>query len=74
MKGDPELHTPIREELRLILEHRIKKYVILIGDARIFDGSHGYPGMGELREIIASDGANYDMSVKHDAIYLLPYS
>ena len=69
---DPEVYTPIREELKLILAHPIRNHVILIDDARGFVGQHGYPDMGELREIIASCGADYEMSIENDAISLLP--
>jgi hypothetical protein len=31
--------TPILEELNLILSHRVKEHVILIDDARLFNGT-----------------------------------
>jgi hypothetical protein len=67
-----ELHTPIREELRLILGHPIKNHVILIDDARAFLGAYSCPTLDELREMVARHGQNYEMSVKYDAIRLLP--
>jgi hypothetical protein len=69
-KADRE--TPILRELALILEHHIQGHVILIDDARCFDGTHDYP----MRETIASLAASfgYSFTVTDDVMRLIPQS
>lgn len=41
--------TPILEELKCILSHPIKDHVILVDDARYFNGKNGWPSLKEIR-------------------------
>src|SRR5258708_4484486 len=38
-----DLDTPIMRELQTVFRHPCKTHVILIDDARLFDGTHDYP-------------------------------
>jgi hypothetical protein len=42
--------APIRQELDCIYRHPIRDHVLLIDDARYFDGHGDYPLIAELRE------------------------
>lgn len=64
--------TPILTELNSIFAHRLKNHVILIDDASCFDGSHDYPTLQELQEIITTRSPCYHLSVKDDVIRLHP--
>lgn len=66
-----QIETPISEELNAVLQSNIREHVILIDDARCFDGSKGYPELHELlAEIHAS--SNYKVEVSADIIRLTP--
>jgi len=64
--------TPVMREMRTILDHRIKNHVILIDDARCFDGTQDYPIVDELRELIAAHRPGYDFSISNDVIRIHP--
>jgi len=64
--------TPIVAELGAILEHGIKGHVVLIDDARCFDGTLGYPHLADIGRIVEGYRAQYCVSVHHDIIRLLP--
>jgi hypothetical protein len=68
-RGDE--NTPISDELAVILKSPIKTHVILIDDARCFDGSQGYPYLGQVLETIRSV-SNYKVEVSADIIRLTP--
>lgn len=65
------IDTPVSDELKAILESSIKKHVILIDDARCFDGSNGYPNLDELLKTVRED-ANYRIEVSTDIIRIMP--
>ena len=46
--------TPIFDEIRHILNHPNKKHVIVIDDARLFNGTDGYPTFRALRNFVES--------------------
>jgi len=62
--------TPIMRELTAILAHRIKEHVVLIDDARCFDGSNDYPTLEEIRKYVELRGPEYDWSACGDVIRL----
>jgi hypothetical protein len=66
------LETPILAELRTIFDHQIKNHVMLIDDARLFDGTHDYPTIEELRVLTAQERPDYDFSVVNDIIRIHP--
>lgn len=68
-----ELNTPIMQELRLILDHPVKKHVILIDDARLFVGSNDYPELDTLESMIADEYSEWTFDVKNDIIEINTY-
>jgi len=67
-----EKNTPIIEELSAILKHGIKDHVILIDDARCFNGKYDYPALDELKRIIYELNPSLDVKVKRDIIRITP--
>src|SRR5262249_15383471 len=48
-----EAETPISAELETVLNHPVKGHIVLIDDARCFDGTHDYPHLADLeREVV----------------------
>ena len=65
-----KLNTPILNELKSILSHKIKSHVILIDDARCFNGKKDYPKINQLKQMFK--GSNYTLEVKYDIIRITP--
>ena len=62
--------SPINQELRYVGEHFMRtSHLIVIDDARLFDGTNGYPTLGDLRAAAAGIGFS-DMGLEHDMIIL----
>lgn len=64
--------TPVAKEIATILRHRIRDHVILIDDARCFDGTHDYPALNDLQEFVALSRPDYAFSVANDIIRIHP--
>jgi hypothetical protein len=60
-------NTPIIAELDRILAHRIRNHVVLIDDARLFNGTEDYPTLDFLRERLQQAG-KFNVTVEDDAI------
>ncbi len=71
--GKGELETPILSELEAILNSDVKGHVILIDDARCFNGSHDYPHLDKLLQMIRCKG-KYNIEISCDIIRLTPTS
>jgi hypothetical protein len=69
-----DVPVPIFDELRLALTHRVSDHVILIDDARCFDGTEGYPTIESLREFVATLRPDYRFDVVSDVMQLVPGS
>jgi hypothetical protein len=66
-KGD--LETPIAEEVTAILDHPLAdEHVLLIDDARCFDGTHDYPDLTVLRKLVLAKRPNWTFEVRDDII------
>lgn len=63
--------TPISKELDAILRHPVRKHVILIDDARYFNGMNDYPHLDQLLHVIRREG-NYNAEVSMDIIRVTP--
>jgi len=61
--------TPIVQELNAILTLRPDS-VVLIDDARLFDGRNSYPKLAELTKYIAGKAPDWVIEVRHDIIRL----
>ncbi len=66
-----ELVTPIRKELKHIAEYN-KQHIVLIDDARLFDGTSDYPTKDEVRSMCLELFPNYNFRVELDIIILEP--
>ncbi|MBN2312393.1 MAG: hypothetical protein JXM79_00595 [Sedimentisphaerales bacterium] len=66
-KGDME--TPIMQEMECILKHpRVEKHVILIDDARCFNGEDDYPSLESLKKLIRETHPDWIFKVANDII------
>jgi hypothetical protein len=65
-KGERE--TPILREVDNILSHAIDRHVILIDDARLFNGTHDYPTLAELEVFIRACRLHSQFEVEDDVI------
>jgi hypothetical protein len=66
-KGD--LNTPINAELESILNHPLNtEHVILIDDARCFNGLDDYPTLNDLKKAIQEKNPNLVMNIRDDII------
>jgi hypothetical protein len=70
-KGDKD--CPIPEELEAIFKSSIN-HVILIDDARLFNGTNSYPDMDQIRNITNRNKKSYQVDIKDDIIRLTPTS
>jgi hypothetical protein len=66
--GRGSLDTPISDELTAILRHGVRGHVVLVDDARLFDGTAGYPALPELCARIARERPNARIEVADDII------
>jgi protein involved in polysaccharide export with SLBB domain len=71
-KGDIE--TPISAELNAVLNHEVRNHVVLIDDARHFDGTHDYPRIAELKESVARIRPDLLFTLENDIIRITPNS
>ena len=60
--------TPVRHELSSLLAHPVRGHVVLIDDARLFDGTAGYPALSELRSWIQRERPGSDVQIEDDII------
>ncbi len=68
-KGDKD--TPIIEELTTIFSMNLNNIVILIDDARCFNGENDYPTIDMLKDFVVSKNNHVDFSVKDDIIRII---
>jgi hypothetical protein len=64
--------TPIMQELKVILNHKVKNHVILIDDARCFIGENGYPIIKDIQSLLQKQNKNMYLSVESDIIRIIP--
>ena len=67
-RGD--FDTPIKQELATILGGSVSDNLILIDDARLFNGKNDYPDIKDLRSLIANSDKKYKLTVKNDIIVI----
>jgi len=70
--GKGQKECPIVEEIESILKLR-KKFndIILIDDARCFDGTNSYPTIQEIKNQIKNYRSNFDLKVENDIIIII---
>jgi hypothetical protein len=64
--------TPVSEEVDYLLKRTPRQDVILIDDARLFDGSDGYPTLDQLRVFVAQHRPGAVFEVDADIIRIAP--
>lgn len=69
-KGDIE--TPVSVELEAALNHPTHGHVVLIDDARCFDGTHDYPRIADLQESVLALRPDLEFTVENDIIRITP--
>jgi hypothetical protein len=67
-----DLECPIYKELDAIFNNNSHRHVILIDDARCFNGTHDYPTMQEMHSYLASKDSTYSLTVDADIIRIEP--
>jgi hypothetical protein len=67
-----EIDTPVSAELDAIFNHPVRNHVILIDDARCFDGTHDYPRIEDLQKSVAEARPDLHFFVEHDIIHIVP--
>jgi hypothetical protein len=67
-----ERNTPIWEELLQIINHKVKNHIILIDDARCFNGRYDYPRIKKIKKFISKHLPSYSLEVKNDIIRIAP--
>lgn len=65
-------HTPIWEELVHLLGREAGRDVILVDDARCFDGTNDYPTLEQLRQLVAKHRPGAAFVVEGDIIRIHP--
>ena len=69
-KGENE--TPVMEELNIIFNEFKNKYVILIDDARCFNGKNDYPTVDEVKNLMLKKHLDWVFTVQNDIIRMHP--
>lgn len=67
-----ELDTPIETELRTVLGVKKPDHIVLIDDARLFNGKDDYPTLHKLEQLVKQLKPDYRISVKYDVIRIVP--
>lgn len=70
--GRADVDTPIATELLIISTHTVKNHVILIDDARMFNGTNDYPTLSGCREAVGKYWPQHSFEVANDVIRVLP--
>jgi len=67
-----EVETPISAELDVALRHPVRGHVVLIDDARLFDGTHDYPVLSALQQRVKELRPDLWFAVRDDIIRIEP--
>ncbi len=65
-------HTPVLDEIGLILNHKINNHIILIDDMKDFNGENDYPTINDLENFIANNSNSRLFSIKDGVAYVTP--
>ncbi len=68
--GKGALETPIIKEIESILNHKIKNHLILIDDARCFNGTSDYPKLEDFFNFVKRLNPSVSYEVKKDMIII----
>jgi hypothetical protein len=59
---------PILQELKHIKNHCVRSHVILIDDARLFDGEKGTPSLKEIGDALLEINSSYRVEITSDVV------
>lgn len=62
---------PVIDEIKAILSNKML-HVVLIDDARLFNGTDGYPQLNEFLQLVQSRRNDYAHEIKNDVICFFP--
>ena len=65
-----DVETPVISELKAILEHHIKGHIILIDDARLFNGTKDYPTIIGLQTFLQKYSSKFFFEIEQDIIVI----
>lgn len=65
--------TPVLAEVQAIAEHFVRNHVILIDDARLFDGTGGYPTVEIIATMLQDSKSRWRVNVRDDIIRVTPW-
>jgi FkbM family methyltransferase len=63
--------TPVVKELSILLNNK-HQHLVLVDDARLFNGCDDYPEIREISEMVDRSPHRYKMSVQEDIIRIIP--
>lgn len=66
-----EINTPIVKELEIILSSSLMP-IILIDDARLFNGKDDYPTLKSIKSLITTTKGKFNVFIRKDIIHILP--
>jgi hypothetical protein len=66
-----DIETPVIEEIRWILNHKIPDHIIVIDDARLFIGRRDYPDIDTFKRILYEMDPDARMEIENDCIIIL---
>jgi hypothetical protein len=64
--------SPVMDEVTSILRHPVEGHVLLLDDARMFDGRSGYPTLQMLRDLVEAETPDYRVEVADDIVLIAP--
>jgi hypothetical protein len=65
--------TPVMDELNAIANHFIQEHVVLIDDARLFNGEQGFPTVSELRSSLRGMRPGWHLEIRDDMVRVTPH-
>jgi hypothetical protein len=66
-----EKDTPIMNELNILLNDE-RQHIILIDDARLFNGQGDYPSLGTIHNMVKRSKYSFNVFVNRDIINIIP--
>lgn len=66
-----KLDTPVIEEIKSILNHKIKGHIILIDDASEFNGKNDYPTIKMIKDIVSKKYPNCIFKTEYNTLQII---
>jgi hypothetical protein len=62
---------PIYDELNAIIDHGAYHHILLIDDARCFNGTNDYPTIEAISRFLSQRGVDFSIDIKYDIIRII---